>query len=185
MPASGHALQDRRRCRPHVPVMRARTTHQASRPGLRRPSCTGTRADARAGGRQIEEGRFAELSNELVLPPVDDLRQAALYLPYALLPSDADAALAAKARRAQRGGPVITCMHSLVPLSAAAPARTAAGARQGHMPALLQGQLVPTLMICSRMVSSRLRCARGPGAICTCARACAGTVWCGKHALDC
>lgn len=155
-------------------------------PGLARASTLHEHARwLRAGGRQIEEGRFAELSNALVLPPVDDLRQAALYLPYALLPSDADAALAAKARRAQRGGPVITCMHSLVPLSAAAPARTAAGARQGHMPALLQGQLVPTLMICSRMVSSRLRCARGPGAICTCARACAGTVWCGKHALDC
>ncbi len=96
----------------------------------------------RAGGRQIEEGRFAELSNELVLPPVDDLRQAALYLPYALLPSDADAALAAKARRAQRGGPVSTCMHSLIPCSAAAPACTAAVARRRHMPVLLQGQLI-------------------------------------------
>jgi hypothetical protein len=119
-------------------------THNAPdlRPGLEeRPARA--RADARAGGRQIEEGRFAELSNALVLPPVDDLRQAALYLPYALLPSDADAALAAKARRAQRGSPVVTCTHSLIPRSVAAPACTADAARRGHMPALLQGQLVP------------------------------------------
>ncbi|KAK9827999.1 hypothetical protein WJX81_007449 [Elliptochloris bilobata] len=46
--------------------------------------------------RQIDEGRFAELSNSLVLPPVDDLRQAAFFLPYALLRTNADSALAAK-----------------------------------------------------------------------------------------
>lgn len=51
---------------------------------------------------QIEEGRFAELSNALVLPPVDDLRQAALYLPYALLPSDSVAARAAMVRGMQQ-----------------------------------------------------------------------------------
>lgn len=33
-----------------------------------------------------------------MLPPVDDLRQAAFFLPYALLRTDADSALAAKAR---------------------------------------------------------------------------------------
>ncbi len=47
---------------------------------------------------QIEEGRFAELSSTLVLPPVDDLRQAAFFLPYALLTTAPDSALAAKAR---------------------------------------------------------------------------------------
>jgi len=82
-------------------------------PGLARASTLHEHARwLRAGGRQIEEGRFAELSNALVLPPVDDLRQAALYLPYALLPSDA--ALAAEARRAQPH-PLLgcrTCMHS-------------------------------------------------------------------------
>jgi len=110
-------------------------------PGLARASTLHEHARwLRAGGRQIEEGRFAELSNALVLPPVDDLRQAALYLPYALLPSDA--ALAAEARRAERGGPVSTCMHSLAPSSAAAPACTAAVARRRHMPVLLQGQLI-------------------------------------------
>ena len=51
---------------------------------------------------QIEEGRFAELSNSLVLPPVDDLRQAAFFLPYALLRTNADSALAAKACRMQQ-----------------------------------------------------------------------------------
>lgn len=47
---------------------------------------------------QIEEGRFGELSSTLVLPPVDDLRQAAFFLPYALLATAPDSALAAKAR---------------------------------------------------------------------------------------
>ena len=50
--------------------------------------------------RQIEEGRFGELSSTLVLPPVDDLRQAAFFLPYALLATAPDSALAAKARNA-------------------------------------------------------------------------------------
>lgn len=58
---------------------------------------------------QIEEGRFAELSNSLVLPPVDDLRQAAFFLPYALLRTNADSALAAKARRMQQSAP--PCPH--------------------------------------------------------------------------
>ena len=37
-----------------------------------------------------------------MLPPVDDLRQAAFFLPYALLRTNADSALAAKARRMQQ-----------------------------------------------------------------------------------
>ena len=37
-----------------------------------------------------------------MLPPVDDLRQAAFFLPYALLRTNADSALAAKARHISR-----------------------------------------------------------------------------------
>ena len=37
-----------------------------------------------------------------MLPPVDDLRQAAFFLPYALLRTNADSALAAKARHMQQ-----------------------------------------------------------------------------------
>jgi len=99
-----------------------------------------------------------------VLPPVDDLRQAALYLPYALLPSDADAALAAKARGAQRGGPVITCMHSLAPCSAAAPACTAAAARGGTC--LAAGPADPQCPLCVvAWCQRRLRCTRAPAAV--------------------
>lgn len=64
---------------------------------------------------QIEEGRFAELSNSLVLPPVDDLRQAAFFLPYALLRTNADSALAAKARCMQQAACLLftlcACMY--------------------------------------------------------------------------
>jgi len=33
----------------------------------------------------IEDSKYVELSNNLLLPPMDDLRQAVLYLPAALL----------------------------------------------------------------------------------------------------
>jgi hypothetical protein len=33
----------------------------------------------------IEDSKYVELSNNLVLPPMDDLRQAVLYIPSALL----------------------------------------------------------------------------------------------------
>ncbi len=33
----------------------------------------------------VEDSKYVELSNNLVLPPMDDLRQSVLYIPAALL----------------------------------------------------------------------------------------------------